>query len=118
MAQKTYASHLQLLSDKRWQALARQAPVRSGLCGHPPRPRTQTCLTPTISVGWLPRTRSTPSPEKTLLAFTDHGSLDERLEPDCAAAERAIAAAADAGIDADALAEHLQRYGAGAFTAD
>jgi transaldolase len=57
-------------------------------------------------------------PEKTLLAFADHGSLNERLEPDCAAAERAIAAAADAGIDADALAEHLQRYGAGAFTAD
>ena len=59
-----------------------------------------------------------PVPEKTLLAFADHGSLDDRLEPDYAAAERAIAAAADAGIDADALAEHLQRHGAGAFTAD
>ncbi len=57
-------------------------------------------------------------PEKTLLAFADHGSLDDRLEPDYAAAERAIAAAADAGIDADALAEHLQGQGAGAFTAD
>ena len=52
-------------------------------------------------------------PEKTLLAFADHGSLDDRLEPDYAAAERAIAAGADAGIDADALAEHLQRHGAG-----
>ena len=57
-------------------------------------------------------------PEQTLLAFADHGNLDDRLEPDYAAAERAIAAAADAGIDADALAEHLQRHGAGAFTAD
>ena len=57
-------------------------------------------------------------PEKTLLAFADHGSLDERLEPDYAAGERAIVAAADAGIDADALAEQLQRNGAGAFTAD
>jgi hypothetical protein len=57
-------------------------------------------------------------PEETLLAFADHGNLDDRLEPDYAAAERAIAAAADAGIDADALAEHLQRHGAGAFTAD
>ncbi|HXZ75151.1 MAG TPA: transaldolase family protein [Streptosporangiaceae bacterium] len=57
-------------------------------------------------------------PEKTLLAFADHGSLDDRLEPDYAAAERAIAATADAGVDADALAEHLQRQGAGAFTAD
>ena len=57
-------------------------------------------------------------PEKTLLAFADHGTLDERLEPDYAAAERVIATAADAGIDADALAERLQRHGAGAFTAD
>ena len=36
-------------------------------------------------------------PEKTLLAFAEHGSLDNRLEPDYAAAERAIAATADAG---------------------
>ena len=57
-------------------------------------------------------------PEKTLLAFADHGTLDDRLEPDYAAAERAIAAAADAGVDTDALAEHLQCQGAGAFTAD
>jgi transaldolase len=57
-------------------------------------------------------------PEKTLLAFADHGTLDERLEADYAAAERAISAAADAGIDADALAERLQRQGVGAFTAD
>ncbi len=49
-------------------------------------------------------------PEKTLLAFADHGSPDERLEP--------ISAAADAGVDADVLAEHLQRHGAGAFSAD
>ena len=47
-----------------------------------------------------------------------NGNLDDRLEPDYAAAERAIAATADAGVDADALAEHLQRQGAGAFTAD
>jgi transaldolase len=31
---------------------------------------------------------------------------------------RLLSAAADAGIDADALAERLQRHGAGAFTAD
>ena len=57
-------------------------------------------------------------PEKTLLAFADHGNPDERPEPDYAAAERAISAVADAGVDADALAEHLQRQGAGAFSAD
>ena len=57
-------------------------------------------------------------PEKTLLAFADHGTLDDRLEPDYAAAERAVSAVADAGVDADALAERLQRQGAGAFRAD
>lgn len=57
-------------------------------------------------------------PEKTLLAFADHGSLDQRLEADYAAAERTIAARADAGIDVDILAERLQRQAAGAFGAD
>src|ERR1700751_5292776 len=57
-------------------------------------------------------------PEKTLLAFADHGSLDDRLEPDYAVAERAVSAAAAAGLGTDALAEQLQRHGAGAFTAD
>ena len=39
----------------------RQAPARSGSCGHPPRPRTQTCPTPIISACWPPPTPSTPS---------------------------------------------------------
>ena len=57
-------------------------------------------------------------PEKTLLAFADHGSLDHRLDPHYAAAERTISAIADAGVDADLLAERLQRRGAGRFGAD
>ena len=61
MAQKTYASHVQLLSDQRWQALAEAGAARSGSCGHRPRPRTRTCPTPTTWAGWPPRTRSIPS---------------------------------------------------------
>jgi transaldolase len=57
-------------------------------------------------------------PGKTLLAFADHGTLDDRLDPDYAAAEQSISAVADAGVDADALAERLQRIGAGASSAD
>jgi transaldolase len=118
MAQKTYASHVQLLSGKRWQSLA-------GAGARPQRvlwASTSTKnpdLPDTYYLGRLaaPNTIDTV-PEKTLLAFADHGSLDERLEPDYAAAERAISAAAGAGIDSDALAERLQRHGAGAFTAD
>lgn len=57
-------------------------------------------------------------PEKTLLAFADHGSLDDRLQADYAGAERTISSIADVGIDLDALAERLQREGVGAFSAN
>ena len=61
MAQKAYSSHLQLLSDKRWQALAEAARVRNGCCGHPPRPRTRIFPTPTIWAAWPSPAPSTPS---------------------------------------------------------
>ena len=118
MAQKTYSSHLQLLSDKRWQALA-EAGARPQRVLWASTSTKDPDFPDTYYLGRLaaPNTIDTV-PEKTLLAFADHGSPDERLEPDYAAAERTISAAADAGVDADALAEHLQRHGAGAFSAD
>jgi len=118
MAQKTYASHLQLLTGKRWQSLAAAGARPQRLLWASTSTKNPD-LPDTYYLGRLaaPNTIDTV-PEKTLLAFADHGGLDQRLEPDYAAAERAISATADAGIDADALAESLQRHGAGAFTAD
>ena len=118
VAQKTYASHLQLLSEKRWQALA-EAGARPQRVLWASTSTKDPDLPDTYYLGRLaaPGTIDTV-PEKTLLAFADHGSLDERLEPDYAAAERSIAAIADAGVDVDILAERLQREGAGRFSAD
>jgi transaldolase len=118
MAQKAYASHLQLVSDKRWQALA-EAGARPQRVLWASTSTKDPDLPDTYYLGRLaaPGTIDTV-PEKTLLAFADHGSLDQRLEPDYAAAERTIAAIADAGIDSDVLAERLQREGAGRFDAD
>jgi len=107
-----------LLSDERWQSLA-EAGARPQRVLWASTSTRNPDLPDTYYLGRLaaPNTIDTV-PEKTLLAFADHGNPDERLEPDYAAAERVISAAADAGIDADALAERLQRHGAGAFTAD
>ena len=118
MAQKTYASHVQLLSDHRWQALA-EAGARPQRVLWASTSTKNPDLPDTYYLGRLaaPNTIDTV-PEKTLVAFADHGNLDERLEPDYAAAERTVAAIADAGIDVDILAERLQRQGAGAFRAD
>ena len=118
MAQKTYSSHLQLLANERWQTLA-AAGARPQRVLWASTSTKNPDLPDTYYLGRLaaPATIDTV-PEKTLRAFAEHGTLDERLEPDYRAAERAISAVADAGVDADALAEHLQRQGAGAFSAD
>ena len=57
-------------------------------------------------------------PEKTLLAFADHGSVAGLLEADEAGAAAQVAAVVAEGVDVDALAESLQRQGATAFSAD
>jgi len=54
-------------------------------------------------------------PEKTLLAFADHGEVSEVLPVDGGDAETIIAAFARAGIDDEKLAADLQREGADSF---
>jgi transaldolase len=54
-------------------------------------------------------------PEKTLLAFADHGQVGAPLAIDGGDAEEVIAHHARAGVDVDALAAQLQEEGAKAF---
>jgi transaldolase len=53
-----------------------------------------------------------------MAAGSDYDRSLARLVAASAAAERTIAAIAEAGVDVDILAERLQRQGAGAFGAD
>ena len=115
MAQKTYTSHLQLLSDKRWQALAgfgarpQRVPWASTSTKYPDLPDTYYLgrLAAPDTIDTVPERRCSHSP---IMAAWTRASV--------AAAKRAIAAIADAGIDVDILAERLQREGAGRFSAD
>jgi transaldolase len=54
-------------------------------------------------------------PEKTLLAFAEHGKVRDPLPPDGGDAEEVLASFAEAGIDVDALAAQLQEEGAETF---
>jgi transaldolase len=56
-------------------------------------------------------------PEKTLLAFADHGEVGEPLAADGGDAEETLAEFAAAGIDVDELAARLQKEGAETFSA-
>ena len=54
-------------------------------------------------------------PDKTLLAFADHGEVGEPIPPDGGDADAELAQFQSAGIDTDELAARLQREGAEAF---
>ncbi len=118
VANKVYSSYEALLASDRWQKLAAEGarPQRvlwaSTSTKDPNLPDTYYlgCLAAPATIDTVP--------EKTLLAFAEHGNLDERLEPDRPGAEATIAEIAASGVSADGLAERLQRQGAGAFSAD
>jgi transaldolase len=57
-------------------------------------------------------------PDKTLLAFADHGSVDELMPRDGGNSEEMIAKFAKAGIDYEKLAIDLQREAAESFVKD
>lgn len=54
-------------------------------------------------------------PDKTLLAFADHGEVGEPLPEDGGDGEEVLKEFADAGVDVEALAHRLQVEGADAF---
>ena len=118
VTEKVYASYRSLLSDERWARLA-------GDGARPQRVLWASTSTkdPAFPEGYYLGKLAAPDtidtvPEKTLLAFADHGGPVELMRPDYGAAERCIAEVASYGIDVDALGESLQRQGARAFEAD
>ena len=54
-------------------------------------------------------------PEKTLLAFGDHGAAGDFMPTDGGNAEEVVARFAEAGVDIDALATRLLTEGADSF---
>jgi transaldolase len=54
-------------------------------------------------------------PEETLLAFADHGKVNDMLPVDGGDAEEILAGFAHVGVDNAALAEELQSEGAQSF---
>jgi transaldolase len=54
-------------------------------------------------------------PEKTLLAFAEHGQLHGVMPTDGKEAEETLAKITQAGVDIDALAAQLQTEGAASF---
>jgi transaldolase len=110
-----YAQYRSFFASDRWQRLANLGarPQRLLFASTGTKDPAES---DTLYIGGLaaPHTVNT-MPEDTLLAFADHGTVGELLDPDMEHALDELARFEEAGIDIDALGEELQVKGAAAF---
>ena len=115
IAMRTYKAHCELLASRRWQRLA-AAGARPQRLLWASTGTKDPAAPDTLYVQALaaPGTINT-LPEKTLLAFADHGRVERSLPADGGYAEAVIEEFRREGVDDDALAARLQLEGVDAF---
>ena len=115
IAMRTYKAHCELLASERWKRLA-AAGARAQRLLWASTGTKDPAAPDTLYVQALaaPGTINT-MPEKTLLAFADHGQVERALPVDGGYAEAVIEEFRREGADDDALAARLQREGVDAF---
>jgi transaldolase len=111
----TYRAWRETLESDRWRGLAEKgARLQRLLFASTGTKDPEASDTLYIDAFQAPDTINT-MPEKTLLAFADHGTVGEPLPADGGDAEEVFKAHREQGIDTDALALKLQKDGADAF---
>jgi transaldolase len=117
MAKRTYAAYREVLDSGRWERLANEG-------ARPQRLLWASTGTkdPNASDVLYVRALAAPFtvntlPERTLLAFGDHGEVGDFLTSDGGDAEEVIGRFTAAGVDVGALAARLQQEGAESFVA-
>lgn len=117
VVQQAYVAYLELLASPRMQRLMNEgARPQRALWASTGTKDPAASDTLYIEAFASPLTVNT-MPEKTLLAFADHGTVGEPLARDGGDSADVLAAFEAAGISVDALAERLQAEGADAFVA-
>jgi transaldolase len=115
IALRTYRAYRELLSSTRWQKLAafgvRPQRLLWASTGTKDPAAPDVFYVEALAA---PDTINT-MPDKTLLAYADHGTLKEAMPFDGGQAEAVLADFAGQGVDVQALAVDLQRAGTAAF---
>ena len=115
VARRTYKAHRDLLASPRWQKLAgagaRTQRLLWASTGTKDPGAPDTLYVEALAA---PDTINT-IPDKTLLAFADHGRVNGVMPIDGGDADAVLAAFTRAGVDNAALAARLQREGAQSF---
>ena len=112
---RAYGAYRELLDSKRWQRLANEGARPQRLLwastGTKDPGASDVLYVEALAAPFTVNTM----PEKTLLAFADHGEVGEPLRADGGDAEDVLGEFAAAGVDVDALAARLQHEGAETF---
>jgi len=115
IAMRTYKAHCKLLASERWQRLAAAgAQVQRLLWASTGTKDPAAPDTLYVRALAAPGTINT-LPEKTLLAFADHGRVEQVMARDGGYAQAVIDEFRREGVDDEALAARLQREGVEAF---
>jgi transaldolase len=111
----TYAAWREMFESERWRGLAQKGVrLQRLLFASTGTKDPEASDTLYIEAFAAPDTIDT-MPDKTLLAFADHGTVGDPLPEDGGDTDEVMRAHRDAGIDTDALALRLQKEGAEAF---
>jgi transaldolase len=115
IAQRTYKAYRELLDAPRWNKLRAAGALPQRLLwastGTKDKSASDTLYIEALAA---PDTINT-MPEKTLLAFGEHGRIGQPMREDGGDCEQVIARFKQAGIDDAQLAEQLQREGKESF---
>ncbi len=115
IAMQTYQAYCKLLASERWQRLA-AAGARPQRLLWASTGSKDAAVADTFYVDALVAAGTiTTIPEKTLLAFADHGQAGAGLPADGGDAPAVLDAFGHAGVDVQALAQRLQHEGVQAF---
>jgi transaldolase len=115
IAKRTYRAYRQLLASDRWQELAAAGAKPQRLLWASTGTKDPS-LADTYYIHALAAQQTINTmPEKTLLAFGEHGAVGDLLPADGGDAEDVLARIAKAGVDVEGLGATLQTDGADAF---
>ena len=112
---RVYCAYRELLASPRWRKLADAGAQPQRLLWASTGTKDPDAPESLYVEALAARDTINTLPEKTLLTFAEHGTVERTMAADGGDAEDILARFAGAGIDADALALRLQQEGAQAF---
>jgi transaldolase len=115
IARRTYRAHRELLVSPRWRKLAGAGAQSQRLLWASTGTKDPAAADTLYLDALAAADTINTVPEKTLLAFADHGTVRGAMAADGGDAEEVLGAFAQAGVDVIALAVRLQREGVESF---